>query len=691
MQFEIFKDFQPNNLTMVDISTSRRKRVWLLGFIIMIVFGLLAGNSAAQNQKLALIVAVGDYPAESGWEKLSSVNDVGIVKSALMYQGFDESNMLILIDNEATKSGILEAFDQITRRVNEGDIFYFHFSGHGQQIFDDNGDEIFDGLDEALVPFDAGMRYGTCEARGANHLRDDLLGRLLDRIRKRIGPAGDVIVVLDACHSGTATRGIGRSRGTDVVFAPSGFVPLSNPSEISSQSFMESSDTDDLAPMVVISGSGASERNFEYNGYGSLSFALSYVLPQMDKHSTYRELFERIRNKMNIIVPRQNPQLEGSADRMLFAGKAVEQKPYILPRDWINSTEAFIDAGRLNGISAGSLVELHPIGTAMPDEIDPLASGIVTEARMILSHIKLDRPITEFELMNTWIFVKEYSFDMMNIPIMISDELPFPILNGLSIKIQNARFLELSDDNPALLIEWNKKNHGRLTILSNDGIAIFEEEFSHNDVDKIVDAVYTTLQIYAQAQMLRSLEVFNPDLNVSFELIPVEIDARGNIMSEIDIESKKTPSGKIVLREGDHFKFRITNNGSKRVYYGMIDIQPDNVINVLIPEKYADGTLRRSPADCFIEKGQTIELPSIYRMTGPYGIETFKLIAAEAPFNLNPIVVSRGSVFENMSQNPIEMLFAESFSLLTRSNRITRIPPDRLHIHTVVFEIAPVK
>ena len=40
---------------------------------------------------------------------------------------------------------------------------------------DDNGDEE-DGLDEALIPYDAQFWYAPGEYEGQNHLRDDELG-----------------------------------------------------------------------------------------------------------------------------------------------------------------------------------------------------------------------------------------------------------------------------------------------------------------------------------------------------------------------------------------------------------------------------------------------------------------------------------------------------------------------------------
>jgi len=85
-------------------------------------------------------------------------------------------------------------------------MVYVHFSGHGQQVTDVNGDEWPDTLDEAWIPYDACLSYGK-DDRGEKHLVDDEINVLLAAIRDRIGDRGRIWVVVDACHSGGSTRG----------------------------------------------------------------------------------------------------------------------------------------------------------------------------------------------------------------------------------------------------------------------------------------------------------------------------------------------------------------------------------------------------------------------------------------------------------------------------------------------------
>src|SRR5690606_35792219 len=115
-----------------------------------------------------------------------------LIKNALLNQGFKDENITTLIDAQATKNGIVDAITTLQNKIKKGDIVVFHYSGHGQQIFDDNGDEV-DGLDEALVPYDAFVKY-THNYKGQNHLRDDELGNIIANFRNKLGKQGQLLL-----------------------------------------------------------------------------------------------------------------------------------------------------------------------------------------------------------------------------------------------------------------------------------------------------------------------------------------------------------------------------------------------------------------------------------------------------------------------------------------------------------------
>ncbi|MDP1621230.1 MAG: caspase family protein [Bacteroidales bacterium] len=377
------------------------------------------------GDKRALIVAIGSYPANSGWNKLSSANDAKLMRTILQQQGFEDKNIAILADERATKANILKSLENLITKSNKSDVVVFHFSGHGQQIVDKNGDEL-DEYDEALIPLDA-RKTETTQYKGTKHLIDDELNGFLYRLRQKVGPKGDVIFILDACHSGTATRGTEDEaifRGTDVPFEIA--KPESNKYSEESDKFDEQQSqltrgNAELSPFVIISASGQQELNLEIKdknntGYGSLTFALGKVLANNHEKLTYISLFDLTRNEMCAGFEgkhQQTPQLEGQADRILFAGSQVIIPTHCRVISVVNSTKLMVDAGELNGLTIGSEISFYPINTNKPDKAGLLAKGIVKRVGLTESDVSFDKAIEKEKFKDTWGFVTKYQLSKM--------------------------------------------------------------------------------------------------------------------------------------------------------------------------------------------------------------------------------------------------------------------------------------
>ena len=162
---------------------------------------------ASAETKHALLIGISDYGNTDEdphkWVNINGANDITLLTPAFKAQGFSVTS---LVDAQATHAGITKALEKLARDSRKGDLVYIHFSMHGQPFEDLNGDEE-DGWDEALIPVDAQMRYSKGVYEGDSHLLDDELEGYFDKLRSKIGSTGQLYVVLDACHSGTASRG----------------------------------------------------------------------------------------------------------------------------------------------------------------------------------------------------------------------------------------------------------------------------------------------------------------------------------------------------------------------------------------------------------------------------------------------------------------------------------------------------
>lgn len=171
----------------------------------------------AQTRR-ALVIGLGRQE-DPAWNKINGDKDVPLVVDMLGKAGFEKKHIRTLVDDKATKAAIVGAFIVLAESAKEGDIVYIHFSGHGQQMRDRNGDEA-DGLDESWIPYDA-YRQPCNKDRGEKHLVDDEVNICLSAIRDKIGASGKLLVAIDACHSGDATRDIDDgevARGVGDVF-----------------------------------------------------------------------------------------------------------------------------------------------------------------------------------------------------------------------------------------------------------------------------------------------------------------------------------------------------------------------------------------------------------------------------------------------------------------------------------------
>ena len=244
--------------------------------LIITILAFVCLLASAQNSR-ALVVAIDRYPDNSGWLDIHATNDLKIVLPMLKEQGYKASDITVLVNEKATKRAIVEALTSLQRSTRVGDYVYIHFSCHGQQMVDDNGDEE-DGLDEAIIPYDARRRFAKGVYEGKNHLRDDELNIYLTNIRTKAGMQGNVIVVFDACHSGDADRDYSDdvyARGTTYIFTPDNYSPPTFDPSISN----DINKNPYLSPIVVLSACKSNQVNYEYKAddglyYGSLRYSL---------------------------------------------------------------------------------------------------------------------------------------------------------------------------------------------------------------------------------------------------------------------------------------------------------------------------------------------------------------------------------------------------------------------------------
>eukprot|EP01025_Chloroclados_australasicus_P066400 TRINITY_DN9149_c2_g1_i1.p1 TRINITY_DN9149_c2_g1~~TRINITY_DN9149_c2_g1_i1.p1 ORF type:complete len:403 (-),score=48.30 TRINITY_DN9149_c2_g1_i1:436-1527(-) len=105
--------------------------------------------------------------------------------------GFEEQNITVLIDTDEsyeqpTGGNIKNQLRNLVKQTQEGDVLFFHFSGHGTQVPGDPDHDEADAKDEAICPTDM------------NLIADDDFRAIF----QDLDPGAKFTMIADCCHSG---------------------------------------------------------------------------------------------------------------------------------------------------------------------------------------------------------------------------------------------------------------------------------------------------------------------------------------------------------------------------------------------------------------------------------------------------------------------------------------------------------
>lgn len=139
-------------------------------------------NSQSVNEiREAVLVGLNKY--KCGHKPLEGcVNDVDEFEKILLKFKFKTKP---LKNEEATRSKVIECFEDASARLGHTDVFCFYFSGHGTEVLNK---KKHNGYNEAFCCYDG-------------NIKDDELKKMLRKFKTR-----NVSLIFDSCHSGDITR-----------------------------------------------------------------------------------------------------------------------------------------------------------------------------------------------------------------------------------------------------------------------------------------------------------------------------------------------------------------------------------------------------------------------------------------------------------------------------------------------------
>lgn len=356
----------------------------------------------------ALLVGIDRYAPRSAIPVPSlqgCANDIKAIATYLQTQvgGKWQLQPLTLINEAATRQGIIDGFQQYLTQADENDIALFYYSGHGGQ--EKAPPEFWhlepDGLDETLVCYDS-------RTPGERDLADKELRYLLARVAKN-NPR--IVVILDCCHSGSGTRNI----PPRVRLAPedarerdlSSFIFVDDREFnhlLSSESVTQKKTSIDLpkGKHILLAACRDFQYAKEYRGdddetRGAFSYFLLKSLEQTNGNLSYLDLARNIEALIKGNVSEQVPQLEATSPedlQELFLGDAIPERPFYFTLSYsIQSNDRgwLIDGGVIQGIPKSStdettLLAIFPVGSK-PDDLKEISQA--------LAEVKVTKVLTQ--------------------------------------------------------------------------------------------------------------------------------------------------------------------------------------------------------------------------------------------------------------------------------------------------------
>ncbi|HEY0099408.1 MAG TPA: caspase family protein [Pyrinomonadaceae bacterium] len=633
----------------------------------------------AAPRKRALLVGISNYERVEGarsscprsdlnWPDLNAATDVEQLELVLRETfGFDEIKVL-RTPEETTRRNITGVFRSfLIEQAAPGDIIFFHFSGHGGQVPDDEkhglnpqvGDEL-DGLDETLVPSDY---VSPCDP--SNDIRDDEFGRLLSELRAK-KPAS-ITVTMDACHSGSNTRGantVARGRGWH------GAAPTVAPGarrEESASGMLQSVDAR-ARGLTVLAASRHDQRALEttpganHPQMGTFTYALIRALRKADAATTYRDLFERITDIIASESPfwSQKPQLEGDTDALLMSGVSLPpSKQYVEVS--VRREQVILAAGYLQGVTAGSQFSIYPAGKD-PETSEPLAEAEVVTPQLNTSVLKIVKPAPVESLLEKLRAARavetRHNYGDMRLKVATLN------LDGeAAAVVGRLRELELVNFNLARPDLWDVRIcrdkcpdesdsgnagsagvKGGFTLQRADGSIIARIPLSATAAAEIKSLIARE----ARLRFIKGLtSEDDPAVQIRMRLVPVadvEYDPESGLAIKaraIAPEVARTVGGEIELRRGDRVMLELMNVGVHDASVSVLYFDSKGRIGALWPHpNYFPG----SSGENVIQSAtvgrpvwKRIDCPFVIEIAGHDGWVTFKAVATRMQTNFSPL------------------------------------------------------
>ncbi|GAA6617267.1 caspase family protein [Scytonema sp. NUACC26] len=615
----------------------------------------------------ALLAGIDKYHPESRVSNLNGcVNDIEAIEEYLRkristegkWEFVENSEVPWKLTNElATRQAIIDGFQKHLCQAGSEDVVLFYYAGHGS--FEGAPDAFrlkdSDRQIETLVCYDSRTTQG-------RDLADKELSYLIEQVAKN-NPK-HLLIVLDCCHSGTATRDpkvVERQTSAD------GRV-RDLKEFIFTEEWLKRRLSENYEPPrhVAIAACRSHQTAKEHRGEdgkrrGAFSYFFTQALQRTHSSLSYADLLQDINALILSKVTDQSPQIEALAEDLeqtFLGGAAGERLNYFTFTyntqdydDWV------INGGALHGIrpktEGETIFAIFPQGTPI-EELSDISRAI---CQVSVTDVLTEVSKIEFITDNS-----QLSLDEPYWAVAVS--VPVPQLtvsftgDAQGIELARRSLTTVNEGEPSLFIqEAESSENANYELEAHQGQYWIKQASDRRSIVAPIPLVPDP-QGYTQqraTQIIKRLEHVARWMNVldlktppTSQIKPSDVDLEVIVISDgQEYSSKQATSdlrGEYSFKNNKwtppEIKLKVTNHSDRDVYFQIVELAGDYSISIpeFFPEKGSILLSKKSDADSNLSSKTSVTLdlviPPAYLNSGvtEYN-EIFKLIVSARDFN----------------------------------------------------------
>ncbi len=495
-------------------------------------------------------------------------NDIALMNGLLEERGFEIET---LVDDGATRAGILEGYERLIDRSSADDAALVYFSGHGGYALINGSDSEKSGTRQRqlIVPTD----FSANPADAFNGILDIELSVLLGRLTEK---TPNTTVVLDCCHAALMSRSVTlRPKSLPPTWysrAEAHLAKLRDSGVIQSAERRLFGNSQAVRLVATEVTRSAYEQRFEDGRWhGLLTWALGQVLATVGlQQPSWAALVRLLRERVQSMEGGQRPDVEGPADRLLFSTATAPTTGVVgYFRD--GGGKPAIRAGSMFGVRVGSKYSVMPVGAVVEDSGTRLAVAKVIEVLGDYSRVEL-LPAGDAEPPEgSPAFPMTTAFRRRGVALGACGA----HLEAIRQAIAKSEHLTCVQDANLAEVGLVEVVDGAIAIRRTDGnLAAFPKKA---DERGLIETVENLAQL-ARALEIRDLEDggLDPDVDIRWGIV-------------VDGEALPLALSGEHLFVGDEIFIELTNRGPERLYVAVYDIGVGGKIGLINGNDYRSG------------------------------------------------------------------------------------------------------